>query len=69
MKNTAADVSLFDLAVVTPLCWLEQRSCWFSDRPIQCKLAAAPQHFLNLFPLPHGQGALRPTLGCIVLAT
>ncbi len=26
MKNTAADVSLFDLAVVTPLCWLEQRS-------------------------------------------
>jgi len=22
-----------------------------------------PQHFLNFFPLPHGQGSLRPTLG------
>ena len=23
----------------------------------------APQHFLYFFPLPHGQGALRPTFG------
>ena len=22
-----------------------------------------PQHFLNFFPLPHGQGSFRPTLG------
>ena len=25
--------------------------------------AAAPQHFLNFFPLPQGHGSLRPTLG------
>ena len=23
----------------------------------------APQHFLYFFPLPHGQGSLRPTFG------
>ncbi len=28
----------------------------------QCNSAAEPQHFLNFFPLPHGQGSLRPTL-------
>jgi hypothetical protein len=26
------------------------------------RVAAAPQHFLYFFPLPHGQGSLRPTL-------
>ena len=25
--------------------------------------ALRPQHFLNFFPLPHGQGSFRPTLG------
>ena len=25
--------------------------------------AALPQHFLYFFPLPHGQGSLRPALG------
>lgn len=26
----------------------------------------APQHFLNLLPLPHGQGSLRPTFRPVV---
>lgn len=26
--------------------------------------SAFPQHFLYFLPLPHGQGSLRPTLGC-----
>jgi len=30
----------------------------------QCSNVDAPQHFLNFFPLPHGHGSLRPTLGC-----
>jgi len=30
----------------------------------QCNNVDDPQHFLNFFPLPHGQGSLRPTLGC-----
>ena len=25
----------------------------------------APQHFLNFFPLPQGQGSLRPTFGLL----
>lgn len=29
----------------------------------QCKVAGAPQHFLNFLPLPHGHGSFRPTLG------
>jgi hypothetical protein len=28
----------------------------------QCNSAAEPQHFFNFFPLPQGQGSLRPTL-------
>ena len=42
------------------------------DFRYQCRTDAWPQHFLNFFPLPHGQGSLRPTLGCsrrIVVAT
>ena len=35
----------------------------------QCRFPAAPQHFLNLFPLPQGQGSLRPTFFCKVVAT
>lgn len=35
----------------------------------QWRSAAAPQHFLNFFPLPQGQGSLRPTFDCRVLAT
>src|SRR5262245_50267921 len=27
--------------------------------------APAPQHFLYFFPLPHGHGSLRPTLGVL----
>ena len=35
----------------------------------QCRSPAAPQHLLNFLPLQQGQGSLRPTLGCIDLAT
>jgi hypothetical protein len=35
-----------------------------SVRPHQCNIAAMPQHFLNFFPLPQGQGSLRPVFGC-----
>jgi len=27
-----------------------------------------PQHFLYFLPLPHGQGSLRPILGCWMVA-
>src|SRR5664279_1731500 len=27
-----------------------------------------PQHFLNFFPLPHGHGSFRPTLGLPAIA-
>jgi hypothetical protein len=30
---------------------------------IECRYSDFPQHFLNLRPLPQGQGSLRPTLG------
>jgi len=32
-------------------------------------LVGPPQHFLNFFPLPHGQVSLRPTFGCMAFAT
>ena len=41
----------------------------FTQDRIQCGLADPPQHFLNFFPLPQGQVALRPTLGCMAFAT
>ncbi len=31
-----------------------------AGRTVQCTVVA-PQHFLYFFPLPHGQGAFRPT--------
>ena len=35
----------------------------FAMRPVLCRYAEAPQHFLYFLPLPQGQGSLRPTLG------
>src|SRR2546427_2851478 len=31
------------------------------SRPLPGRYTAAPWHFLNFLPLPHGQGSLRPT--------
>jgi hypothetical protein len=32
-------------------------------------MVGPPQHFLNFFPLPQGHALLRPTFGCMAVAT
>lgn len=39
----------------------EDHPRFITPRPTRSPWPQPPQHFLNFFPLPHGQGALRPT--------
>src|SRR5678816_2814938 len=42
----------------------DQRTGWLMRRPTKLSRSRyLPQHFLYFFPLPHGYGSLRPTLG------
>ena len=41
-------------------CWMVLSSIWPQQPQAPCE-GYEPWHFLYFFPLPHGQGAFRPT--------